>query len=194
MNTFSCRLLAACVFLAASAVRAAAPAPVATAAADIDAVLEAHWKKHGLDRNPPLGDEAFVRRLYLDLAGRIPTGDETVRFLRSTSDDKRSDLIRDLLQSEAYVSRFFHLWADVVRLKSSFVNTANVVPAAYEKFIKESLRINKPYDRFVYEMLSAKGYAWDDGAVGYYLRDPEMPLDNMALTARVFLGTRLECA
>lgn len=196
MKTFSCCLLAACLFLAASAVRAAAPSPppLEAAAAEIDAVLEAHWKKHGLDRNPPLGDEAFVRRLYLDLAGRIPTGDETLRFLRSTSDDKRSDLIRDLLQSEAYVSRFFHLWADVLRLKSNFVNTANVVPAAYEKFIKESLRTNKPYDRFVYEMLSAKGYAWDDGAVGYYLRDPEMPLDNMALTARVFLGTRLECA
>jgi hypothetical protein len=92
------------------------------------------------------------------------------------------------------VSNFYNFWADVLRLKSYFVNTANVVPAAYARWIKESLRTNKPYDQFVREMLSARGYCWENGAVGDYLRDPAMPLDNMALTTRVFLGTRIECA
>ncbi len=69
-----------------------------------------------------------------------------------------------------------------------------MVEAVYGQYIRESLRSNKPYDRFVRELLASKGYAWDSGAVGYYHRDQDMPLDNMAITSRIFLGTRIECA
>lgn len=172
---------------------AAASSPT-TVAAEIDTLLAAHWKSAGVTPNAPISDETFVRRLYLDLAGRIPTANEVVAFLESKQPNKRAALIDDLLARESYVSHFYNFWADILRLKSYFVNTANVVPAAYAKFIKESLRANKPYDQFVRELLSARGYAWDNGAVGYYGRDPEMPLDNMALTTRIFLGTRIECA
>ena len=141
-----------------------------------------------------MSDETFVRRIYLDLAGRIPTAAEARAFLESKRQDKRAALIGDLLARESYVSNFYNFWADILRFKSTYVNSAGVVQAAYEKFIKDSLRANKPYDQFVREMLSARGYAWDNGAVGYYLRDPQMPLDNMAITARMFLGTRIECA
>src|SRR5690606_10308572 len=57
-----------------------------------------------------------------------------------------------------------------------------------------SLRDNKPYDQFVRELITAEGYTWDNGAAGYYLRDPGMPLDNMSNTVQVFLGTQLVCA
>ncbi len=164
------------------------------AVADIDSLLAAHWKSANVTGNAPVSDETFVRRIYLDLAGRIPTASEARVFLESKQADKRTILINDLLSRESYVSHFYNFWADILRLKSNFVNTANVVPAAYAKFIKESLRANKPYDQFVREMLSARGYCWENGAIGYYLRDPEMPLDNMALSTRIFLGTRIECA
>lgn len=163
-------------------------------AAAIDRVLKAHWKANQVTPNPPTDDETFLRRLYLDLAGRIPTPTEARQFLDSTDPGKRGALIEDLLGRESYSSHFFNLWADILRYKSHYVNTSNVIPAAYRRYLRESLRANKPYDVFVREMLSAKGYAWDNPAIGYYQRDPDMPLDNMALTARVFLGTRLECA
>ncbi|VTT96479.1 Uncharacterized protein OS=Lentisphaera araneosa HTCC2155 GN=LNTAR_10901 PE=4 SV=1: PSCyt2: PSD1: PSD1 [Gemmataceae bacterium] len=190
----------ACLLLLAAAAPAPAaePAPPAktarAAAAEIDALLAAHWKANGVARNEPLSDEGFVRRIYLDLAGRIPTGDEAAAFLRSTAPDKRAALIDDLLARDSYAARFFHLWADALRYKSRAVNRANVVEAAYGKYIRDSLRANKPYDRFVRDLLAAKGHAWDNGAVGYYHRDPDMPLDNMAITSRIFLGTRIECA
>lgn len=174
--------------------RQADPAAIARAAAEIDALLADHWKARGVVGNPPASAEVFLRRAYLDLAGRIPTVDEAERFLASREPDRRAALVADLLSRESYVSNFFSFWADILRLKSAFVNTAGVVPAAYEKFLKESLRANEPYDRFVRRLLSAEGYCWEDGAIGYYLRDPQMPLDNMAITARVFLGTRIECA
>ena len=191
------RLLLALLCLAAFHTRAGAmltPGQTQQAAAEIDSLLAAHWKSAGVTPNAPIRDETFVRRIYLDLAGRIPTASEAREFLDSKQPNKRAALIDDLLARESYVSHFYNFWADILRLKSHFVNTANVVPAAYAKFIKESLRTNKPYDQFVRELLSARGYAWDNGAVGYYGRDPEMPLDNMALTTRIFLGTRIECA
>lgn len=164
------------------------------AAGEIDSILAAHWKAAKVAGNAPASDETFLRRIYLDLAGRIPTPTEARIFLESKRADKRAALIGELLGRESYVSNFSNFWADILRLKSHFVNTANVVPAAYAKWIKESLRENKPYDQFVREMLSARGAGWENGAIGYYGRDPEMPLDNMAITTRIFLGTRIECA
>ena len=157
-------------------------------------MLEAHWQANKITPNLPASDETFLRRIYLDLAGRIPTAAEARSFLESRESSKRDALIDDLLARESYASHFFNVWADVLRLKTHFVNTSNVIPAAYRHYIRESLRANKPYDVFVREMLFAKGFAWDNPAIGYYQRDPDMPLDNMALTSRIFLGTRIECA
>lgn len=168
--------------------------PPQNPAATIDGILASHWRSAGVAPNAPASDETFLRRIYLDLAGRIPTSRESRAFLESKRPNKRAALIDELLSSESHVSHFGNFWADILRFKSSFINTAGVVPAAYRAWIQESLRNNKPYDLFVRELLSAKGNAWENGAVGYYLRDPEMPLDNMALTTRIFLGTRIECA
>lgn len=181
-----------CLFVCGFSVRA--ETTTHEAAARIDQFLKEHWKKQGLEVPAEISDEVFVRRVYLDLAGRIPTPSESTEFLRSADSSRRAALIKKLLHQESYVSNFFNYWSDILRYQSHYVNRAGVIEAAYRKYIKESLRSNKPYDELVRELLEAKGFAWDNGAVGYYLRDPEMPLDNMALTARVFLGTRIECA
>ncbi len=160
----------------------------------IDAILEADWKKNNLHGNPATDDNTFVRRIYLDTIGRIPTTRETDEFIASKASDKRSKLIDKLLASEGYVQHFFNYWADVLRAQSNGNQTGQITGAAYTNFIKQSLRDNKPYDQFVREMIAAQGKAWDNGAIGYYMRDRGMPLDNMASTVRVFLGTRIECA
>jgi len=170
------------------------PDRIRAEAAKVDARLEEAWKAKGLQPNPVATDEVFLRRVYLDLAGRIPTVPEVRGFLSSTAPDRREALVRDLLDRDSYALHFFSYWADVLRFKSKYVNRANVIEAAFGRYIRESLQANKPYDAWVREMLSARGYAWDNPAIGYYQRDPDMPLDNLAITTRVFLGTRLECA
>lgn len=149
--------LSATVF-AASVNADVSPDKVRQAAAKIDTLLAEHWKTVGVPTGDPISNETFVRRVYLDLAGRIPTPAETTAFLGSAAPDKRAVLVRDLLGREGYVSHFYHFWADLLRVKSSFSNTSNVVPAAYIAYLKESLRANKPYDRLVYELLSARGW------------------------------------
>ena len=159
----------------------------------IDRLVDARLEKENARRNAPVSDEVFVRRIYLDIAGRIPTIDEARRFLKSRHAEKRSRLIDELLDSYGYVSNQFNFWADLLRVKTRLRNTSG---QPYIDYIKDSLESNKPYDQFVHELLAAEGplYEKGNGAVGYYLRDIGMPEDNMSNTIRIFLGTRLECA
>ncbi len=159
----------------------------------IDELVNAKLKEDGLKRNPMVTDEIFLRRIYLDVIGRIPTLEETNHFFDSKSKTKRADLIDQLLDSYGFVSHQFNYWADVLRVQSR-IN--KVIGQPYIDFIKDSLQSNMPYDQFVVELLSAEGrmMANESNAVGYYLRDLNMPEDNMSNTVRIFLGTRLECA
>jgi hypothetical protein len=165
----------------------------ASASQQIDTLLAADWAKHNLKPNPPASDEVFVRRVYLDVIGRIPTYREATDFLSAKDAQKRAKLIDTLLASEGYAQNFFPYWADILRAQTEAPGGA-VTSTAYLNYIKESLRTNKPYDQFVRGMIGAQGRAWDAGGIGYYMRDRGMPLDSFATTARIFLGTRIECA
>ena len=159
----------------------------------IDELVLDKLESNDLSRNPKIKDAVFVRRIYLDIAGRIPTLDETTSFLHSKSKNRRAALIDDLLDSYGHVSRQYNYWADVLRVQS---RSNKLIGAPYIDFLKDSIESNLPYDEFVRELLTAHGkmLGEDSGAVGYYLRDLNMPEDNMSNTVRVFLGTRLECA
>lgn len=160
----------------------------------VDKLVDKLLAEQKLKANKPISDEQFVRRIYLATIGRIPTGPEAAKFLDSKDKNKRDQLIDELLESEGYVSNFYNYWADVLRINRRLGRSGAANEYAYKHWVKESLRSNKPYDQFVYEMVSATGSNYENGATGYYHRDRGMPLDNMANTVRVFLGTRLECA
>ncbi len=157
----------------------------------IDALVEFAYKAHKVTPNKPASDETFCRRVYLDIIGRIPNKEELDQFLNNREPGKRAKLIDQLLDSEGYLSHTYNWWADILRVQSDMRNEAG---AAYADWIKDSIRSNKPYDQFVRDLVTAKGYIWENGAVGYYMRDAGMPLDNMSNTAQVFLGTRVVCA
>ena len=167
---------------------------VKQAAKEIDALVEAGLKKHDLKPNAEINDETFVRRAYLDIVGRIPTIEEAENFHGSTYDRKREQLIADLLESDGAVSHGYNFWADVLRINTELGTNAAEAEAAYNLWLKKTIAENRPYDQFVRELVGARGTIWDNGAIGYYMRDRGMPLDNMSNTVRVFLGTRLECA
>jgi tetratricopeptide (TPR) repeat protein len=91
-------------------------------AAEIDRLVAASHKKHQVQPNPKTTDEQFVRRVYLDLAGRIPSYQETTKFLSAKEADKRSALIDSLLGSDGYANHYFNYWADVLRYKDDLSN------------------------------------------------------------------------
>lgn len=162
-------------------------------AQQVDKLVVEGLTEHNQQPNPPVSDEVFLRRAYLDIAGRIPTLEEAQRFLSSKDITRRSQLIDELLDSEGYVSNYYNYWADILRARSRF-ETAKVDGEPYMAWIKQSLRDNTPYDKFVYQMLDSEGAIYENGAAGYYLRDSGMPLDNLSNTVRIFLGTQVGCA
>ena len=161
----------------------------------IDKILNSTYQKRKVKIPAKINEAALVRRLYLSLAGRIPTFKEINSYLSNTSDQKKSQLIEELSESSAYDSHMFNWWADLLRLKSR-MRGGNQIQAGqlYNHWVKEQVVQNVPFDQMAYSLVTAEGYPWEDGAVGYYLRDAGMPLDNMSNTAQIFLGTQMVCA
>lgn len=162
------------------------------AASQLDNLIEAKLTEQNQLPNQFVEDEVFLRRIYLDVAGRIPTFLEAQTFLDSKDPDKRIELIDQLLSSPDYVSNSYNFWADTLRLRER--PQPNIVADPFLAYIKDAIRTNMPYDEWVYEMLTAEGKVWDNPATGYQLRDDGMPLPYIDNTVRVFLGTQIGCA
>jgi len=146
-----------------------------------------------LKPNPLMSDEQFVRRVYVDIAGRIPNFDETTDFLKNGGADKRAKLIDKLLESDGYVSSTYNYFSEMLRIKDKF-DADFVRGLPYIQWVKDQIKNNVGWDKIVYEMLTADGKVWHNGATGYLLRDSGMQLDNLANTLTVFLGTDVACA
>ncbi len=188
-------LTALLLAISLSSVRALSLEDIQAKSAQIDQLVSTKLKKENIQPHAPTTDEVFVRRIYLDISGRIPTLKETTDFLADTGKDKRAKLIDELLASDGYVQNFANYWSDILRVKSSLTQgNSQPAGAAYLNYVRESLATNKPYDKMVQEMLTADGKTYENGAVGFYIRDYNMPLDNMAVTTQIFLGTSMVCA
>lgn len=161
-------------------------------AAKIDEIVEAALKKGSVNPNDTTTDEQFVRRVYLDIAGTIPTSRQAEAFLKSTNANKRANLIDQLLNRPAYASQMYNWMADMLRLVDRVDGFTYIRP--YSDWVKESIRENAPWNEMVHDMLTAEGQVWDNPAAGFYVRDQGMPLDNLNNSIRMFLGTRIGCA
>ena len=164
------------------------------ASQQIDQQLAKYWELVGVQPAAIIDDPTYLRRAYLKIIGRIPTHAEAVHFLDDIATDKRSRLVDKLLDSPGYVSHNFNHWADVLRVKTTGVEGSRYGGIYYAQWLKEQIRNNVAYDDFVASLITAEGYPWDNPATGYYMRDFGMPLDNMSMTAQIFLGTQLQCA
>lgn len=161
---------------------------------NIDRLLAQYWEQNQLQGAALTDDATFLRRSYLRIIGRIPTESEARAFLSQTERTKRADLIDYLLDSPGYVSHQFNFWADILRIKTTGREGSTKGGVYYAQWFREQIVANAPYDQIVHSLLTAEGYPWENPASGYYLRDLGMPLDNMAMTLQIFLGTQLQCA
>ncbi len=162
----------------------------------IDQLVDAKLVEKELERNEPATDSTLVRRIYLDVAGRVPTRQEVILFQKDENPRKADALIEKLLSSEEFTARFFHFWSDLLRTRTtiSIGGQSRAAGTAFHEWMRENIRQNRPYDEIVHDILTAEGVSWENPAVGFYLRDFGMPLDQSAIISQTFLGTHIVCA
>lgn len=159
----------------------------------VDQLVAEKWKKLGLLPSPPCDDATFLRRVTLDLCGRLPTADEVSAFLADSSPNKRDAVIDRLLDSPDYPAYFALRWGAILR--NSRLAGADQAAYAFHNWIKDMIARNRPYDEFVRGIVAAAGEWQDAPAINWYWQTRDDQLHSVtADTAQVFLGIRLQCA
>src|SRR5436305_1981825 len=171
-------------------------------AAKIDQFIAARWEAAKV-RPAALADDAqFLRRVYLDVAGRIPSVAEARAFLTDPRSDRRQRLVDRLLEGPAYVKHSANVWRALLVPEADF--TARFTQPVMEAWLRKQFAANVGYDRLVRELLTAsvggdRGlniYGGETGPspVSFYSNKEYKPENIGAATARLFLGVKLECA
>ncbi len=159
----------------------------------IDQLAADKWKKLGLKPSTGCDDPTFLRRVTLDLCGRLPTVDETRAFLADMGSDKRDRAIEQLLASPDYPAYFALKWGSILR--NSSLAGADRAAYAFHNWLKDMIARNRPYDEFVRGIVAASGEWPDAPAINWFWQSRDDQLHQVtADTAQVFLGLRLQCA
>lgn len=154
-------------------------------------------KRIGLPPSDIADDATFIRRVTLDLVGRLPDANETTIFLADKSATKRDALVDRLLASGDYADYFANFWGALLRNQRSSIN-GRTEPYmrgtfAFHSWIRDSLASNKPYDQFAREVLAASGDISQNPPVAWY-RQVKTAQNQLEDAAQLFLGLRLQCA
>ncbi len=158
----------------------------------VDEAVFANLKLLGIPPSEVCDDATFVRRVSLDISGRLPSEEETKAFLANKSAGKRGQWIEELLRSPDYADFFAGKWTAV--LKNRRDDASDIVSNfAFHAWVRDSLLANKPYDQFVRELLAATGTVVGNPPVAWYKRVKE-PKDQIEDVAQLFLGVRMQCA
>ena len=136
-------------------------------------------------------DSEFIRRAYLDTTGRLPTIEESNAFLADAAGDRRAKLVDRLLDSDDFASFWTLKWGDILRSNSKKLNTTGV--HKFHRWLYDSIRNDKPLDKFAHELLTASGSVYENPPANYW-RASRDPNDATETTAQLFLGIRIQCA
>ena len=159
----------------------------------IDELVDGKLERIRVQPSPPVADSEFLRRVSLDLTGRLPGPEEIRAFLADPADrqNKRLEAIDRLMGSDAYVDHWTLKWGDLLRNNRKFLGHKGIW--SFREWIRQSVAENKPYDQLVRELLASKGSTLENPAVNYF-RVARTPQDAMETTTQLFLGVRMVCA
>ncbi len=157
----------------------------------VDEHVFAKLRELEIPLSPPVSDAEFVRRVHLDLVGRLPTVEETLAFLNDPKADKRARLIDRLLDSEEFAKFWALKWADLLRVNNKHMSPQGVYKV--QQWLIRAMRDNMPYDQFVAALLGSTGSTLANPPAAYYRAAKDVN-DCTETTMQVFLGVRIQCA
>ncbi len=167
----------------------------------IDKLAAAKLREIGIPPSPLCDDATFLRRAFLDVTGTLPSVEQAKFFIDSNDPDKRRKLVDRLLgltgdpnqniHDSDYAAFWALKWSDLLRSNSAAIGEQGMW--ALNNWLKESFRQNKPFDKMVRELVTAKGSTFSSGPANYF-RIANNPQDLTEATSQLFLGVRLQCA
>jgi hypothetical protein len=165
-----------------------------TSSAKIDRLVDVKLDELGIPPSDPCTDEVFLRRVYLDMIGTMPTPEESKHFLSSNSLNKRAELIDELFERPEFADYWALKWCDLLRVKAEFPSKLwpNAVQA-YHRWVRTALFNNMPYDEFARALLTSSGSNFRVAPVNFYRAMPKREPDEIArIVALTFMGTRTD--
>ena len=158
---------------------------------NIDELINAKLQQLQYLPSATCDDSEFLRRMYLDVIGILPTVVETKAFLEDADLSKRARLIDQLLERDEY-PRFWALkWGDLLKMTSKGLGSDGVFK--YHRWVESALRDNMPYNQFARELLTASGSTLSQPSANFYRTSSDMN-ECVETVSQVFLGARLQCA
>jgi hypothetical protein len=157
----------------------------------IDGLIYSKLRKLRVLPSEPCSDTDFLRRVYLDIIGTLPTADEVRAFLKDERSDRRARLVDELLARPEFADFWALKWSDVLRVDR--LSLGHKRAYAYYRWIRESLAANVPYDRFCRAIVAAEGPIVESPPASFY-KVVAKPGEMAGTLSQVFLGVRIECA
>ena len=180
---------------AAVAARPEMPPAATEPSAAIDHFLAAEWQARGIAPAPICEDRAFLRRVYLDLAGRIPTREEASVFLDDASADKRVALVDRLLASDEYARTFREIWDVLLMGRRTGKREERRRENGWFDFLETAFKQDRPWNEVVRVMISGRPEKPEDKGALWFLFERKNEFQQMAeAIAPVIYGTRVDCA
>lgn len=192
--------------LAADPSKNAQPMDAAALAARIDGLIANSLQTKGIQPAAPADDAEFLRRVYLDLAGRIPSTWEVRDFLASKQSNKRQRIIDRLLDEPLYVTHLGTTWQSIMSPPNTN-QQLQAISAGFKIWLDKQVKDNAPYDQMVRELLTAPVTGSPGGRggqplagaatvspAGFILLNENKPENVASSASRIFLGVKLECA
>jgi hypothetical protein len=159
----------------------------------VDKFTSKKWRELGLVPSELCTDEVFVRRVFIDITGTLPTPKQVTDFVADKDANKRDKLVDQLLDSPEYAYYFANKWADILRVKRRQQPDRANGTFAFHDWIRQKVAADTPYSEFVRSILAANGTEKKNPPTVWY-KEIEKPENFVDDVSQVFLGQRLACA
>ncbi|HBY60379.1 MAG TPA: hypothetical protein DEH78_11185, partial [Solibacterales bacterium] len=157
----------------------------------IDELVAKKWRQLNLKPSRPASDSEFIRRAFLDASGSLPNAEDVEQFLAGNSPNKRTELIDRLLERDEFVDYWAYKWSELLLISSRKLRPNGMW--AFYNWVRDSVKENKPWDKFAREIFTGSGSTLENGALNYFVLHKD-PIELTENVTQAFLGERLTCA
>ena len=170
------------------------PSPPTVRPSELDALIEKGLAASGTAASPATSDEEFIRRLYIDVLGSLPTPASIHQFVAAKEPNKRAALIDALLAHPDYATNWARYWRDVISFRSPAEDERRINYDGFTKWLAGEFAVNKPWDKIATNIITATGTDTENAATVFSIAEEGKAVELAGEVSRIFMGVQIQCA